>query len=172
MHDTLGYFQRDPVYRKYHQNDLTFGILYAITTRISCCRLSTTRVVYGKGIAPPAGCRATTGRRSPICAPLFGFSGRSPARSCCSWAASSAQGGNGTPDTRDSTGIFWRTQHAGVQRLVRDLNTVYHGAPALHRATPRRARGFAGIGDDHATRVFAFDYASATGSPAGRGVAT
>jgi len=65
MHDTLGYFSHDPVHRKYHQNDLTFAMLYHhhenfilrcpmtrwFTARARCC----------------AGCRETTGNASPTC---------------------------------------------------------------------------------------------------------
>jgi 1,4-alpha-glucan branching enzyme len=48
MNDTLRYFTRDPIYRQHHQNDLTFGLLYAFSERF-CLVLSHDEVVHGKG---------------------------------------------------------------------------------------------------------------------------
>lgn len=48
MNDTLRYFSRDPIYRKFHQNDLTFSLLYAFTERFMLV-LSHDEVVHGKG---------------------------------------------------------------------------------------------------------------------------
>ena len=48
MHDTLGYFQRDAVYRRYHHHELTFSLLYAFTENF-VLPLSHDEVVHGKG---------------------------------------------------------------------------------------------------------------------------
>ena len=48
MHDTLTYFSRDPLYRKYHQNDLTFATLYQYTENF-ILPFSHDEVVHGKG---------------------------------------------------------------------------------------------------------------------------
>jgi len=48
MHDTLGYFKRDPIHRKYHQNDLTFAMLYNGHENF-VMPLSHDEVVHGKG---------------------------------------------------------------------------------------------------------------------------
>ena len=48
MHDTLGYFKKDPIYRKYHQNELTFSMTYAFSENFMLS-LSHDEVVYGKG---------------------------------------------------------------------------------------------------------------------------
>lgn len=47
MHDTLNYFSKDPIYRKYHQNDITFSLAYAFTENFML-PLSHDEVVYGK----------------------------------------------------------------------------------------------------------------------------
>ena len=47
MHDTLGYMSTDPIHRKYHHNDLTFGLLYAFT-KTSFCRSAMTRSCTAK----------------------------------------------------------------------------------------------------------------------------
>ncbi|HSH09349.1 MAG TPA: 1,4-alpha-glucan branching protein GlgB [Oceanipulchritudo sp.] len=48
MHDTLQYFQKDPVYRKFHQNNLTFGMIYQYSENFVQC-FSHDEVVHGKG---------------------------------------------------------------------------------------------------------------------------
>src|SRR5215472_15775929 len=48
MHDTLDYVAREPIYRKYHHHELTFGLLYAFSERF-ILPLSHDEVVYGKG---------------------------------------------------------------------------------------------------------------------------
>ncbi len=48
MHDTLRYFAKDPMYRRWHQNDLTFSMIYAFTENFMM-PLSHDEVVYGKG---------------------------------------------------------------------------------------------------------------------------
>lgn len=47
MHDTLSFFSKDPIFRKYHQNQLTFGLMYAFSENF-CLSLSHDEVVYGK----------------------------------------------------------------------------------------------------------------------------
>src|SRR5215467_6160047 len=101
MHDILEYMQHEPVHRKYHHNQLTFGLLYAWTENF-VLPLSHDEVVYGKRSLPTR-CRATSGSASRICACSTRSCGRIPARSSCSWAASSASPTNG-PTTASSTG--------------------------------------------------------------------
>ena len=102
MHDTLRYFARDPVHRKFHQNDLTFGLLYAFHENF-ILPLEPRRSRPRQGLASSAGWRAISGRNSPTCAPITPSCSRSPARSSCSWAMSSRSRPNGTTTLR-STG--------------------------------------------------------------------
>ena len=102
MHDTLAVSDRDPIHRKYHHNELTFRMLYAFSENF-VLPLSHDEVVHGKGVAAWRRCPATTGRSSPTCACCSATCTRSRARSCCSWAAKSASGTNGTT-TAASTG--------------------------------------------------------------------
>ena len=60
MHDTLGYFQQDPIYRRYHHHELTFSLMYAFTENF-VLPLSHDEVVHGKGSL-----YSQDGRRRPL----------------------------------------------------------------------------------------------------------
>jgi hypothetical protein len=84
MHDTLAYFERDPIHRRWHHGEITFRSVYASSENF-VLPLSHDEVVHGKG-SLLARCPATTGSSSPTCGCCTRCSGRSRARSCCSWA--------------------------------------------------------------------------------------
>ena len=67
-----------------------------------------------------------------------------PARSCCSWAASSASGASGTTTTSLDWHLLRRPLHAGLQRFVADLNRLYRAEPALHELRLRRRAASSG----------------------------
>ena len=93
MHDTLEYFSKPPVHRRYHHHQLTFGLLYAFTENF-VLPLSHDEVVHGKGSlldkmpGEVAAVRQPAGAATPGCGPI-------PASSCCSWAARSPRAGSG-----------------------------------------------------------------------------
>ena len=85
-----------------------------------------------------ARCRATAGRSSPTCAPISASCSAIRARSCCSWAASSAQEREWNHDASLDWHLLDDPMHRGVQTLVRDLNRLYRELPG---AAPARLRG-------------------------------
>ena len=101
MHDTLDYFQRDPVHRAYHHHQLTFALVYAFSENF-VLPLSHDEVVHGKGslLAKMPGDRW---QQLANLRALYGYMWAHPARSCCSWAARSRRGRSGRTSAR-STG--------------------------------------------------------------------
>ena len=90
MHDTLAYFEREPVHRRFHHHELTFGLVYAWTENF-VLPLSPRRGRAPEGLAA----REDAGRRlaaaSPTCGRCTAGCGATPAASCCSWAREIAQ---------------------------------------------------------------------------------
>ena len=84
-----------------------------------------------QGLAAATRCRATAGSSSRTCARCTPTCGRTPARSCCSWAASSPRSRSGSTTQSLDWHLLEDPGHAGVQSLVRDLNRVYRDEPAL-----------------------------------------
>jgi 1,4-alpha-glucan branching enzyme len=127
MHDVLDYMARDPVHRKYHHNQLSFGLMYAFTENF-VLPLSHDEVVHGKGslISKMAGdyWQKFANLRS-----LYASCGPIRARSCFSWAARFGQWNEWNHDTSLDWGLLDFPLHAGVRDLIRDLNGVYRKQP-------------------------------------------
>lgn len=154
MHDTLSYMANEPIHRQYHHNDMTFGLLYAFTENF-ILPLSHDEVVHGKGSL----IRKMPGDRWQRFANLrayFGFMWGHPGKKLLFMGSEFAQEREWNHD-RD---LDWPSiddpAHAGVQRLVRDLNRLYVSEPALHQRDCDPA-GFAWtVGDDRSNSVFTF----------------
>jgi len=119
----------DPVYRHYHHDLLTFGLLYAFSENF-VLPFSHDEVVHGKG-SMIGKLRATSGRSSPACVCSTCTSTATPARSCCSWWRARA-----VDEWNCQRELHWQLleypTHQGIQSLVRDLNRLYQDEPALH----------------------------------------
>jgi 1,4-alpha-glucan branching enzyme len=131
MHDTLAYIARDPIHRKYHHNDLTFGLLYAYHENF-ILPLSHDEVVHGKGslIGRMPG---DTWQRFANLRAYFAFMWTHPGKKLLFMGGEFGQDWEWNHDR----GLDWQALehplHAGVQLLVRDLNRLYRSVPALHR---------------------------------------
>jgi len=131
MHDTLGYMSKDPIHRKFHHNDLTFGLLYAFHENF-ILPLSHDEVVHGKGslIGKMPGDRW---RKFANLRAYFGFMWTHPGKKLLFMGGEFGQ----EREWNHDVGLDWQCLadpfHAGVTRLVRDLNLLYRTIPALHR---------------------------------------
>jgi 1,4-alpha-glucan branching enzyme len=130
MHDTLRYIGREPVHRRYHQNDLTFGLLYAFDENFML-PLSHDEVVHGKGslIGRMPGDRW---QKFANLRAYFGFMYAHPGKKLLFMGGEFAQEREWNHDKSLDWHLVDDPAHAGVQHLLRDLNRLYREMPALH----------------------------------------
>jgi 1,4-alpha-glucan branching enzyme len=154
MHDTLRYMEYDPIYRHFHHNDFTFGLLYAFSENF-VLPLSHDEVVYGKGSL----IRKMPGddwQRFANLRAYFGFMWAHPGKKLLFMGGEIAQ----WPEWHHDSAIDWDSLdlplHRGVQTLVRDLNALYRHHKALHQWDSEPAGFRWVVGDDTADSVFAF----------------
>jgi 1,4-alpha-glucan branching enzyme len=130
MHDTLSYLSRDPIHRKFHHKDLTFRMLYAFSENF-VLPLSHDEVVHGKGSLvgkmPGDDWQKFANLRL-----LFGAMYTQPGKKLLFMGGEIAQWAEWNHDASVEWHLLQYEPHRGVQRWVRDLNTLYRGEPSLH----------------------------------------
>jgi len=129
MHDTLDYFATDPVYRKWHHNALTFGLMYIFTENF-LLPLSHDEVVHGKGslLSRMAG---DDWQKFANLRALYGWMWAHPGKKLLFMGGELAQRTEWNHDRSLDWHLLQAPAHKGVQRLVRDLNRAYREEPAL-----------------------------------------
>jgi 1,4-alpha-glucan branching enzyme len=129
MHDTLAYFARDPVYRKYHHNQLTFRMLYAFTESYVLA-LSHDEVVHGKGslLAKMPG---DTWQKFANLRLLYGYMTAQPGKKLLFMGGEFGQGREWNHEQSLDWHLLESPLHAGLARWVADLNRLYRSEPAL-----------------------------------------
>ena len=131
MHDLLAYMSRDPVHRKHHHDQLTFGLLYAFHENF-VLPLSHDEVVHGKG-ALYQKMPGDDWQRAANLRAFYGFMYGHPGKKLLFMGGEFGQ----TREWHHDRSLDWHLldagpYHRGLQRLVRDLNHLYREAPALH----------------------------------------
>jgi 1,4-alpha-glucan branching enzyme len=130
MHDTLSYFENDPVYRQYHHHELTFSMIYAFTENF-ILPLSHDEVVHGKGSLlqkmPGDRWQQLANLRS-----LYAYMWAHPGKKLLFMGGELAQEREWSHDRSLDWHLLEQPGHAGVQALVRQLNAVYRNEPALY----------------------------------------
>ncbi|MBF0217941.1 MAG: 1,4-alpha-glucan branching protein GlgB [Gammaproteobacteria bacterium] len=131
MNDTLHYIQKEPVHRKHHHTDLTFGLLYAFTENF-ILPFSHDEVVHLKRsmiYKMPGDEWQRYANLRLLYTYMYTMMGKKLLFMGCEFAQSEEWNSTKSLD-------WWLTDftsHQGVLRLVRDLNRIYRNAPALHR---------------------------------------
>jgi len=129
MHDTLDYFASDPVYRRWRHNALTFGLMYIFTENF-LLPLSHDEVVHGKGSLlsrmPGDDWQKFANLRA-----LYGWMWAHPGKKLLFMGGEFAQRAEWNHDRSLDWHLLQAPAHAGVQKLVRDLNRAYREEPAL-----------------------------------------
>ncbi len=131
MHDTLYYFSRDPIHRKYHHGQLTFSIWYAFTENF-VLPLSHDEVVYGKGslIGKMPG---DDWQKFANLRLLFGYMWAHPGKKLLFMGGEFAQWSEWNHDHSLSWDLLEHAPHQGMTRWLHDLNRLYQDEPALHQ---------------------------------------
>ena len=157
MHDTLEYIARDPIHRPYHHGAMSFGLVYALNENF-VLPLSHDEVVHGKGslIGKMPGDRW---QRFANLRAYFGFMWGHPGKKLLFMGGEFAQ----EREWNHDASLDWHLldssnphEHAGMQRLVRDLNRLLRESPALYEQD-FEAAGFEWIDHGDAGRsLFSF----------------
>ncbi len=154
MHDTLDYISKDPIYRRHHHGNILFGMHYAFSENF-ILPLSHDEVVHGKrsilGRMPGDNWQRFANLRA-----YYAFMFGHPGKKLMFMGSEFGQDTEWNHDISLPWHLTEQQGHAGIQRLVRDLNKLYRDTPALH-ALDCDAAGFEWlVADDAAHSVFAW----------------
>jgi len=154
MHDTLRYISRDPIHREHHQDDVTFGLLYAFQENF-VLPLSHDEVVHGKGSIlnrMPGDPWQKFANLRLYYSFMYAHPGKKLLFMGCEFGQQSEWNHNQGLDWQDLD----QPQNQGVRSLVSDLNRLYYGQPALHGGD-HDSEGFMWIeSNDHKQSVLSF----------------
>jgi 1,4-alpha-glucan branching enzyme len=130
MHDTLKYFSRDPIHRRYHHHELTFRMIYAFGENF-VLPLSHDEVVHGKGsiLGKMPGDRW---QKFANLRCLYGYMYGQPGKKLLFMGAEFGQEREWDHDRSLDWHLLGDPMHAGVQRWVADLNRLHRDLPAMH----------------------------------------
>jgi len=130
MHDTLSYFQQDPIHRQYHHNKLTFRMLYGFTENF-VLPLSHDEVVHGKGSLlnkmPGDEWQKFANLRL-----LFAYMFAQPGKKLLFMGGEFGQSREWSHDRALDWELLQYPVHRGVQAWLRDLNHLYRNQPAMY----------------------------------------
>jgi 1,4-alpha-glucan branching enzyme len=162
MHDTLSYFQQDPIHRRYHHHELTFSLVYAWTENF-ILPLSHDEVVHGKGSLlqkmPGDRWQQMANLRA-----LYAYMWAHPGKKLLFMGGEIASPWEWSESTELPWWLLEHVDHAGMRDLVRDLNRLYLAEPALWEVDFSH-EGFVWIEpNDASNNVIAFMRVSRDGS--------
>jgi len=129
MHDTLAYFEHEPIHRRFHHHELTFSLLYAFSENF-ILPLSHDEVVHGKRslFAKMPGDRW---QRLANLRALYGYMWAHPGKKLLFMGQEFAQEAEWSHERSLDWHLLEQQEHAAIQSLVRALNRLYRSEPAL-----------------------------------------
>ncbi|HTJ89669.1 MAG TPA: 1,4-alpha-glucan branching protein GlgB [Acidocella sp.] len=163
MHDTLRYVQQDPIHRRYHHDQMTFGLIYAFSERF-ILPISHDELVHGKG--------SLLGRmpgdewqRFATLRAYLTFMWTHPGKKLLFMGSEFGQPGEWSHESEVPWHLLQYETHRGVQGLVRQLNALLKREPALYERdfTPSGFQWL--VGDDREQSVFAYARFADQGPP-------
>jgi len=131
MHDTLTYMSLDPIFRHFHHDHLTFGLLYAFTENF-VLPFSHDEVVHGKG-AMIGKMPGDEWQRFANLRLLYTYMFAYPGKKLLFMGNELGQYGEWSEEGQLDWEVLDYDVHAGLRNLVGDLNRLYRDIPALHR---------------------------------------
>ncbi|QYA25260.1 1,4-alpha-glucan branching protein GlgB [Gramella sp. MT6] len=154
MHDTLEYFKKDPIYRQYHHNDISFSMTYTFTENFAL-PLSHDEVVYGKksllGRMPGDEWQRFANLRL-----LYSYMFTHPGAKLLFMGAEIGQYEEWNYNTSLDWHLLEYEPHQGIKKLLTDLNKLYKSKPALYEKQ-FSAEGFEWIAyDDSQNSVLSY----------------
>jgi 1,4-alpha-glucan branching enzyme len=153
MHDTLKYFNYDPIYRKYHHNEITFRSLYAFSENF-VMPLSHDEVVHGKGslIGKMPG---DDWQKFANLRLLLGYMYGQPGKKMLFMGDEIGQWSEWNHNSSLDWHLLEYDRHKGLHKWVEDINRTYRNEPALHQDT--EPAGFEWIdGNDADSSIISF----------------
>jgi 1,4-alpha-glucan branching enzyme len=130
MHDTLDYMSKDPIFRSYHHNRLTFRLLYAFHENF-ILPLSHDEVVHGKG-SLLGNMPGDIWQKFANLRLLYAYMYAQPAKKLIFMGGEFGQWREWYHEESLEWHLLQYGPHVGLQRLVEDLNRLYRNEPALH----------------------------------------
>ncbi len=124
MHDVLFYFQKDPVYRKWHHKQLTFGMLYQYSENFIHC-FSHDEVVHGKGSMLWKMASGSIRDKAQALRALYAYQWGWPGKKGLFMGQEWGQSKEWVYDMSLDWHLLQYRDHSGIQQLVKDLNHWY-----------------------------------------------
>lgn len=131
MHDTLSYFSQEPIYRKYHHDQLTFGLMYAFSENF-LLPFSHDEVVHGK-YSMLAKMPGDEWQRFANLRLLYTYMFTYPGAKLLFMGCELGEPGEWRHHGQLSWELLQQVPHQGIHQLVGDLNRLYRGERSLHR---------------------------------------
>jgi len=131
MHDSLVYFSKDPIHRKWHQNDLTFGMIYQFSEDFMQV-FSHDEVVHGKGAMLMKMGSWYMGEKSQTLRALYALMWLWPGKKTLFMGNDFGQSNEWAYDKSLDWHLLQYKEHSGIQKIIKDLNAFYISEPIIH----------------------------------------